>query len=265
MSLDDNGWFTSGASYWLDIYQAPGLDAQIYRQRLSTSLKWIDKLALRPGSSVLDAGSGAGHLAAALASRGAKVVASDLSSAMTELTRDRVRRNELSAGVIRSDAHQLAFRNGAFQCVVALGLLPWVQSQHAVVRELARVTAPGGFVILSFDNAARLFRLLDPKLTPATEPLRRLVRQVRPRAPRGNRLVTPQQARELVVAEGLCIVETAGVGFGPPTLLGRPLGPSSLHVRIDAAFQRRVDRRPSPLSRVGAQYLVLARRSKSSP
>ncbi len=39
-------WFTSRASYWQDIYGSTGLDAEIYRRRLSTSVRLIDDIEL---------------------------------------------------------------------------------------------------------------------------------------------------------------------------------------------------------------------------
>lgn len=253
-------WFTSGARYWLDVYGSASLEAETYRRRLRTSLKWIDEIGISQPMAVLDAGCGAGELTLALAGRGARVVASDLSIEMTRMTLERGRTEQWDGLVIRADAHRLPFPDGAFGLVVALGLLPWVRSPQWVVTELARVTQPGGHVLLSFDNSNRLFRLTDPKLTPAVQPLRRLVRRVRGRPYRGNRLVSPRQGREIVASAGLHVTRTTSVGFGPPTFLARPVGPQSLALAIDAALQRRADGEDSVLSRLGAHYLVLARR-----
>jgi hypothetical protein len=126
--------------------------------------------------------------------------------------------------------------------------------------ELARVTTPGGFVLASFDNATRLFRLTDPRRSPLTAPVRRAVRRLRGRPLRGNRLTTPPRAHEMVEAAGLRVEKTCGVGFGPPTLLGRQVVSEPSAKSIDAALQRRADAGADWLSQRGVHYLVLARR-----
>jgi len=256
---DDQGWFSGGARYWLDIYQSAGLDAEIYRRRLTRSIAWIDQLGLPDGYAALDAGCGAGDLSIALADRGATVTATDLSTAMTGITHDRLSATSAPGWVLHADAHHLPFPDGVFNLVAALGLLPWVRSPAQVVSELARVTQAGGHVVLSFDNAHRLFRLTDPKFSPLTLPLRRLVRQGRSRPLGGNRLVTPAQARDLVASSSLHVTRTAAIGFGPPTFLGHARGAEARIKSVDARLQRLADSRPS-LSRLGAHYLLLARR-----
>lgn len=257
---DDQSWFSREARYWLDVYHEQGLSGQIYRRRLWKSISWFDEIKSPPAMVVLDAGCGAGDLTVELARRGARVVASDLSVEMTQMTSDRVLEAELDAQVIRADAHRLPFADGTFHLVVALGLLPWVRSPQQTLDELARVTVPGGYVVVSFDNATRLFRLTDPRLSPLTEPARRVVRRLRGRSIRGNRLTKPLRGREMVTSAGLRVRESSSVGFGPPTFLGRQLVREPLAMSIDASLQRRADAGSRWLSRLGVHYLVLGRR-----
>ncbi len=257
-------WFTTGARYWLDVYDGQDLEAHFYRRRLQTSLDWIDSSGLLPGARVLDAGCGTGHLTVALARRGTVVTSTDLSDEMTRLTRQQLDAEQQRSTLVCSDVHQLPFPDGAFQAVIALGVLPWVGAPARVMAELSRVTAPGGHVLVTFDNAHRLFRLTDPSRTPPVRRLRSLLRR-RAHTQVGNHMTTPGQARETVRAAGLHIVQTGSVGFGPPTFLGRQVVSARLALRIDARLQRRADRARSPLGQLGTHYLVLARRSTSSP
>ena len=257
---DDQSWFSRRAHYWLDVYHEQGLSGQIYRQRLRRSIRWFDEVRNPTAMVVLDAGCGAGDLTVELAKRGARVVASDLSVEMTKMTSDRVLGADLDAQVVRADAHRLPFADGTFHLVVALGLLPWVRSQQHTLDELTRVTVPGGHVVVSFDNATRLFRLTDPRLSPLTEPARGFVRRLRGRSVRGNILTRPLRGRQMVVSAGLRVQDESSVGFGPPTLFGRQVVHEPLAMAIDTFLQRRADGGSRWLSRLGVHYLVLGRR-----
>jgi SAM-dependent methyltransferase len=95
---------------------------------------------------VLDLGTGTG-LAAFVAARRfseAEVVGVDLASGMVDQAR-RLTPPELSARVSfeQADAAKLPFEDGAFDLVQLANMIPFFD-------ELARVTAPGGHVALSF-------------------------------------------------------------------------------------------------------------------
>jgi SAM-dependent methyltransferase len=93
---------------------------------------------------VLDVGTGTGKAARLAAERfaGAQVVGVDLSPQMIVMAR-RLLPPELE-GRVRfevADASRLAYRDGSFDLVVLLNMIPFFE-------ELARVTAPGGTLVL---------------------------------------------------------------------------------------------------------------------
>jgi SAM-dependent methyltransferase len=109
---------------------------------------------VRPGSLWADVGSGTGHLAAALAERGARVVGLDLDPAMALYARRRWRQP-----FAVSEAGRLALRDGACAGVVAtslLGCLPGPRDLAGFLAEAARVLAPGGTLCLSAMNRRSL-------------------------------------------------------------------------------------------------------------
>lgn len=100
------------------------------------------------GLTALDVGAGDGAYAIALAQRGARASAVDVSSsALAQATR-----NALQGGVmlapVAADARQLPFRAGRFDLVLAVTTLCFVGSPGAAVREMARVLRPGGRLIV---------------------------------------------------------------------------------------------------------------------
>ena len=100
---------------------------------------------LRAGERVLDAGCGTGYLAAGLrrARPDVLVVGSDLSAGMLG--------NARAAGadpLVQADATRLPFGDGAFDLVVARGVLHHLPDVAAALREWRRVLAAGGAVVL---------------------------------------------------------------------------------------------------------------------
>ena len=111
---------------------------------------------VRPGDLWVDAGAGTGHLAAALAARGARIAGCDLDPAMARYAR---RRWRLPFAVAAARALPLA--DGAASGVVAVSLLGCLAGSAelaAFLGEAARVLASGGTLCLTAMN--RQSRLL---------------------------------------------------------------------------------------------------------
>jgi ubiquinone/menaquinone biosynthesis C-methylase UbiE len=94
---------------------------------------------------VLDAGCGRGALALALAAHVAEVVGVDESDESLAAARDGAPAN---ATFVSGDVTALPFPFGAFDIAVCRGVLHHVRRPELVVSELARVTRPGGLVLV---------------------------------------------------------------------------------------------------------------------
>jgi SAM-dependent methyltransferase len=109
-------------------------------------------LGLRPGDRVLDAGTGFGRHAFELARRGYRVVALDVAADELHGTRATfeamIQAGEIDAdrllGVVRGDATQLPFADGAFDAVITSEVLEHVPDDTAALAEMLRVLRPGG-------------------------------------------------------------------------------------------------------------------------
>lgn len=103
---------------------------------------------LPPGSRLLDVATGTGQQAFAFAGKVREVVAIDLSEAMLRIAR---RKNRFpNASFQEADAAELPFEDGSFDasCIsFALHEMPSTV-RNRVVREMARVTKPGGSIIV---------------------------------------------------------------------------------------------------------------------
>jgi len=112
----------------------------------------FDRLGVRPGDLVLDAGARFGRHAFELARRGANVVALDYAADEVVGTRATfgamVDSGEISidryVGVLRGDATRLPFADGTFDRVITSEVLEHIQDDVTAIKEHHRVLKPGG-------------------------------------------------------------------------------------------------------------------------
>jgi SAM-dependent methyltransferase len=111
------------------------------------------------GRRVLDVGCGAGPLSALLVARGASVVGFDASPAMVRLARQRLGPD---AALLVADLRApLPFRGGEFDVAVASLVLHYLEDWSGPLRELRRVLASGGRLVLSVNHPA-MYKIVNP-------------------------------------------------------------------------------------------------------
>jgi ubiquinone/menaquinone biosynthesis C-methylase UbiE len=260
--------FEQRSVWWDRIYQEASLESRILRRRQQVALAWIDALALPEGSPVLEVGCGAGATAVELVRRGHQVYASDRSPAMLRRTQEHARTSGVGGLVmpILGDAQRLMFPTGVLDLVLALGVLSWLQDPNAAIKEMARVTRPGGHVLVTSLNSLDLARLLDPLRTPLfalAKSVARLVAAELGRLPQGRVRPTRHPSwsvQRSLRRSGLLPIRQATVGFGPFTYLGKTLLPDNHAIRVEQALQRRADSHSKLLRSTGRLCLVLARK-----
>jgi demethylmenaquinone methyltransferase / 2-methoxy-6-polyprenyl-1,4-benzoquinol methylase len=144
----------------------------------------VSAVGPRPGQRLLDVATGTGLVAEELVRRGAtEVVGLDQSEQMLSGARARLAGEpELARRVtlVRGEAEQLPFEDGAFDGLTFTYLLRYVDDPAAAMAELARVVRPGGRIgMVEFG-------------VPASAPLRTLWRlYTRAGLPLIGRLVSP--------------------------------------------------------------------------
>ncbi len=266
--------FRDTAGYWRDLYQRDDVVGAVFQDRQRRALRLVDQLRLTQGSSALEVGCGAGYLTLDLAARRMRLVAIDTAPEMLEIASGLLKRQDLAARVRfqQADVHQMPFPDGSFDLAVALGVIPWLHSPAAALRELARVLRPGGHLIVTSDNRARLNHLLDPRFSPSlawlracAEEVRRLLADPASDAAFHPRLIWPWRFEEMLRGAGLEIVYGETVGFGPFSFMAHPLLPGPAGVRLYRRLQALADRGMPILSALGAHQVVHARKPPSIP
>jgi ubiquinone/menaquinone biosynthesis C-methylase UbiE len=265
--------FDTNATYWRDTYKEKGISGVIYQRRQATALSYIDGLALPKTAHVLEIGCGAGFLTAALVRRGFFVEGIDHAQTMVDLNLEHARQKGIvnRVNVCTGDVHELSYEDKAFDLIIALGVIPWLHDSKKALTEIKRVTKPGGYVVLTMDNALRAPTLLDPKTSPPVALVRSSVRRKLertgllsssipwPNAPPYNQH-TPKEFKKNLCEAGLTIIKSTSVGFGPFTFFGRRLFSEMVGIKIHQKLQEYADSRYPFFLSTGSHYIVLATR-----
>lgn len=258
-------YFQSEAPYWREIYEREDVYALIHQERRATVLRLIDNLRLSRDSRVLEVGCGAGLTTVALAEHGYEVSAIDSVQAMIDLTRQAAADRGCEDRVKTSlgDVEDLPFADNAFNVVMAIGVIPWLLSPHKAVRELTRVTKPGGYVMVNADNRWRLNEILDPVRNPLHAPLRRMLRNIASRFGGGASMPptqrhSPKEFDSVLSKAGLVKVRGVTLGFGPFSLFNEEIFSNKMARHIHHMLQNLADRNVPLIRAIGGQYIVLA-------
>jgi len=117
---------------------------------LTTHLHYLRRF-VKAGDRVLDIGCGPGRFTLALAALGARTVAADLSPRQLELHRENVPDDAVEARVLADVVDLSQFADESFDVAVCYGgpLSYALDRATDAVAELARVTRPGGHVLVS--------------------------------------------------------------------------------------------------------------------
>lgn len=132
-------WDGIAAAY--DEFVAPG-EASLANQGLGLA-------GLKPGERFLDVAAGPGGLSLPASRLGARVLATDWSASMIERFKMRVREEGLSEAEGRvMDAHALEIDDDTYDVTGSQFGVMLVPDQPVALREMVRVTKPGGRVLL---------------------------------------------------------------------------------------------------------------------
>jgi SAM-dependent methyltransferase len=193
---------------WREPGRGDAYDAVVGRVTARVAEPLLDGVGVRAGTSLLDVGTGTGHVAGAAAARGAHGVGIDISEEMLA----RARRIYPGVDFRRADAESLPFEDGAFDAVVAAFLLHHVSSPERVVAELARVARRVAVAQWDVSSRARLLGLLTDAIAAAgVEPP-----TGQPVGPSRERLARDEELRRLFKGPGLADVQVDTVAFVEP-------------------------------------------------
>jgi ubiquinone/menaquinone biosynthesis C-methylase UbiE len=268
--------FDNQATYWRDTYKEKDIFGIIYQRRQATALTYVDGLLLPKTARVLEIGCGAGFMTAALAKRGFTIEAIDHAQGMVDLTLEHARQKGILSQIsaCTGDIHELSYETQTFDLIIALGVIPWLHDFRKALTEIIRVAKPGGYVVLTMDNASRATTLLDPKTFPPIAHIRWLIKRKLERA----RLLSsynpwvnappysqhsPKEFNKSLCQAGLAVMKSSSVGFGPFTFFGHRLFSDGVGIKIHQKLQEYADSRYPFFRSTGSQYIVLATKQRA--
>jgi ubiquinone/menaquinone biosynthesis C-methylase UbiE len=219
------------ASSWYDAaYDGESADGHALRARMAVTLRLVGD---GPGR-ILDAGMGPGRLVDALARQGWTVSGLDMSEAMVAAARRRL--PDAPGRLVRGNIESLPYDDGAFDVVVATGVLEYSNLEKALA-ELSRVTRSGGRIVVSYPNTHALYAVWKIHVYyRSVQVAKRLLRRPAHTWPGGAGPALPPRFRRLLCESGL---EPESLSYASYLLVPAPL--EDLFPHASALIGRRLE------------------------
>jgi SAM-dependent methyltransferase len=185
------------------------------------------------GCRMLDLGTGDGSYAIAAARRGAQVTAIDQAPDMLAAARRRAADAAVKVDWRCGDARRLPFAEQSFDLVLAVTVLCFISDADRAVREMARVLAPSGRLVLGELGSFSIWAMW-----------RRMRGCLGVRLWRDAVFRSPADLRALATSANLTVTSIRGAVYYPPV---------GLLARIGAPLDRQI----SSVTLLGAAFLAM--------
>ncbi|HEK85438.1 MAG: class I SAM-dependent methyltransferase [Candidatus Saccharicenans sp.] len=125
------------------LYARFGYDIEKERQAVIEAAKPF-------GGRILEAGTGKGHFALALARSGYKLVSFDRSEEQLKVAAENIKKSGANhlVELKREDAEKLSFPDGSFDTIFSVNMIHHLKNPFVVISELIRVLSPSGKLVI---------------------------------------------------------------------------------------------------------------------
>jgi SAM-dependent methyltransferase len=134
------------------------------------ALDFLARLAVAPGTRMLDVACGAGQIAIPAARAGIRVTGIDIASNLIEQARERAKAEGVEVRFDEGDAEMLPYEDSAFDLVVSLIGAMFAPRPERVAAELVRVCRPGGRIVMANwtpeGHVGQMFKIIGKHVPP---------------------------------------------------------------------------------------------------
>lgn len=134
------------------------------------ALEFLARLAIPPGTRMLDVACGAGQIAIPAAHAGVQVTGVDIATNLIEQARLRAKVEHVDVRFEEGDAEMLAFPDASFDLVVSLIGAMFAPRPERVAAEFLRVCRPGGRIAMGNwtpeGHVGQMFRIIGKHVPP---------------------------------------------------------------------------------------------------
>jgi len=184
-----------------------------FRRRRDVTVDYVSNI-LPPDGRVLDLGCGAAPVLAELRQRGISCVGLDYAEDMLKHGRERLQSMGLATDdLYQGDCQHTPFDDEAFEVVVCLGVISYVERYEEVLREINRLLVPGGTALVSFRNKHN--PLYSDPVRWAKTFIKKLIGRTRPEKYVIGRFMDFQEFQVKMAEAGFSYKDFFGIGFGP--------------------------------------------------
>lgn len=150
--------FSERATEWAGYYDdpAPPISRQHLISRQRFALEMV-RAVMPPSSRILDTGCGSGVMAAKFMEGGYTVWGVDFAEPMIRRARELCGSDRFVVG----DIERIPFPDNAFDAVVSLGVIEYLDSDEQALHEIRRVLRPGGRAVIAISNGSSPLLRLD--------------------------------------------------------------------------------------------------------
>ena len=135
------------------------------------ALEFLGRLAVAPGTRMLDVACGAGQIAIPAARAGVRVTGIDIASNLIEQARERAAAEGVDAQFDEGDAEMLPYEDASFDLVVSLIGAMFAPRPDRVAAELLRVCRPGGRIVMANwtpeGHIGQMFKVIGKHVPPS--------------------------------------------------------------------------------------------------
>jgi SAM-dependent methyltransferase len=135
------------------------------------ALEFLDRLAIAPGTRMLDVACGAGQIAIPAARAGVQVTGVDIAANLIDQARARAREEGINVQFDEGDAEMLPYADDSFDLVVSLIGAMFAPRPEFVAAEMIRVCRPGGKIVMANwtpeGHVGHMFKIIGKYVPPS--------------------------------------------------------------------------------------------------